>query len=317
MTDTIERYREARRATGTGDGGTNRSLSRLRAVYNWAVRVGYVETTPFKRGTEPVVRLSRETPRSRRLNADTNEEAALLAACGPHLRAVAEAALETGMRRGEISSLQWAQIEGLQVDGSAISWAPRAELVLLSSKTKTRRERRIPISFRLKGILEMRRFDPLGEPVPMSGFVFGNEIGQRVQSTKRAWHTAVLKAYGYEPSYTKTMNLSPESRKVLAEINLHFHDLRREAGSRWLEGEVPLHRIRDWLGHTSISQTSTYLAGTMKTQHDAMRQFDARRAPLQPLATDVGTGGQRRPQLDTRRERTPNENTVGHEAPTM
>ncbi len=61
----------------------------------------------------------------------------------------------------------------------------------------------------------------------------------------------------------------------------------------------PLSRFRGPL-LTSISQTSTYLAGTMKTQHDAMRQFDARRAPLQPLATDVGTGGQRRPQLDTK-----------------
>ena len=32
---------------------------------------------------------------------------------------------------------------------------------------------------------------------------------------------------------------------------------------------MPLHTIRDWLGHTNIAQTSTYLAGTAKTQHDA------------------------------------------------
>ncbi len=210
--------------TGTGGGGTNRSLSRLRALYNWGIRVGYVGSTPFKRGTEPVVRLSRETPRSRRLNADTNEEAALLATCEPHLRAVVEAALETAMRRGEILSLQWTQVEGLRVNGPALTWAPRAEIVLTSSKTKTRRERRIPISSRLRAILELRRFDPVGEPVPMSGFVFGNEIGQRVQSTKRAWNTAVLKAHGRGVSYTKTMNLSPESRRALAEIDLHFHD---------------------------------------------------------------------------------------------
>ena len=113
------------------------------------------------------------------------------------------------------------------------------------------------------------------------------------------------------------MNLSPESRRAIAEIDLHFHDLRREAGSRWLEGGVPLHTIRDWLGHTSIAQTSTYLAGTMKTQHDAMRQFEERRAALQPFATDVKTGGQRRPQSDPRRERTPNKNKVGHEAAVM
>ena len=121
VTDTVERYREARRATGTGVGGTNRSLGRLRALYNWAARVGYVETTPFKRGTEPVVRLSREMPRSRRLNADVDEEALLLTACRSHLRAVVEAALETGMRLGEIL-----RSSGLRSKGCRCCTAPRS-----------------------------------------------------------------------------------------------------------------------------------------------------------------------------------------------
>ena len=96
-------------------------------------------------------------------------------------------------------------------------------------------------------------------------------------------------------------SLSAASRAALATSDLHFRDLRREAGSRWLEGGVPLHAIRDWLGYTSIAQTSTYLAGTMKTKHDAMRQFEERRAALQPFATDVRTGGQRQSQSDTKR----------------
>ena len=314
VTDTIERYRQARRETGTGVGGTNRSLSRLRALYNWAVRVGYVEATPFKRGTEAVIKLSRETPRSRRLSVDADEEARLMAAAGPQLRAVIEAALETGLRRGELSSLQWTQVEGLTVHGAMFTWAPRAELVLPWPKTKSRRDRRIPISLRLKAILEMRRFDPAGAPLPLDSYVFGNEVGKRVKSHKRAWQTAVLKAHGYEPTYTKTLNLTAASRAALATIDLHFHDLRREAGSRWLEGGVPLHTVRDWLGHTSIAQTSIYLAGTMKTQHDAMRQFEERRAKLQQLATDVSTGGQKRPQPAVGLERKPNKTAVGRGA---
>ena len=317
VTDTVERYREARRARGTGIGGTNRSLSRLRALYNWAIRVGYVDHTPFKRGTEPVVRLARETPRSRRLNADIDEEATLLAACGPRLRAVVETALETGMRRGEILSLRWTYIKGMHVDGSTVTWAPRAELVLPWTKTKTRRDRSIPISSRLKGILEWRGFDPAGQPMPATSYVFGNEIGQRVKSVSRAWHTAVLKAHGYEPSYTPAMNLTVASRAALALIDLHFHDLRREAGSRWLEGGVPLHTVRDWLGHTSIAQTSTYLASTMKTQHDAMQRYEDRRAALQPCATDVGTGGRKSPPSAVERERTSNKTAVGREPAIM
>ncbi|MCX6544433.1 MAG: tyrosine-type recombinase/integrase [Acidobacteria bacterium] len=180
--------------------------------------------------------------------------------------------------------------------------------MLTAAKTKTRRDRRIPISSRLKAILEMRVFDPNGQPFPADKYVFGNVVGQKLLSIKRAWMTAVLKANGVEATYNDVANLSPESRAAFAKINLHVHDLRREAGSRWLEGGVPLHTVRDWLGHTSIAQTSTYLSGTQQTQHDAMKAFDAR---LQPLATGAGSGDHNRSQSDQGAIETTNEIAVG------
>jgi hypothetical protein len=45
---------------------------------------------------------------------------------------------------------------------------------------------------------------------------------------------------------------------------LHFHDLRREFGSRVLESGSSLVEARDMLGHANISQTSTYLNSTAK-----------------------------------------------------
>ena len=75
------------------------------------------------------------------------------------------------MRRGEILSLRWTQIKGMHVDGSTVTWAARAELVLPWTKTKTRRDRSIPISSRLKGILVLRGFDPAGQPMPATSYV--------------------------------------------------------------------------------------------------------------------------------------------------
>ena len=102
--------------------------------------------------------------------------------CQPHLRSVITAALETGMQDGEISSLQWTQVEELTVTGSTVTWAAQASLMLPFGRTKTRRLCRIPISSRLKAILEMRRFDPAGHPFSMDRYVFGNEIGAQVES---------------------------------------------------------------------------------------------------------------------------------------
>ena len=100
----------------------------------------------------------------------------------------------------------------------------------------------------------MRRYDPEGEELPATAYIFGNELGEQLKSVKTAWRLACKRA-------------------KLAD--LHFHDLRREAGSRWLEGGVPLQTVRDWLGHTNISQTSTYLESTLQGQHEAMRRFEA------------------------------------------
>lgn len=185
------------------------------------------------------------------------------------------------------------------------------------TKTKTRRDRRIPISSRLKGIVELRCLDPDGKPHAGDRYVFGNEIGQQVADVKRAWMTAVLKAHGHKPTFTETANLSAESRETFDAIDLHLHDLRREAGSRWLEGGVPLHTIRDWLGHTSIAQTSTYLAGTIQTQHDAMRAFEEGIGRLQRIATGSKTGGRKRESSTGRPDRKPNKTAVDHEPAIM
>lgn len=243
---------------------TNRDLGLLRAMFNWAIRVDYVDTTPFKKSTETVVKQTKETARRRRLEGDEGER--LLKACDPlllnpktkaplfpqppaRLRPIVEAALETGCRRGELLSLQWWQVKDLD------DVSPRLDLP--ASKTKTARDRVVPISGRLKAILEMRRNDPAGEPHGPQAYVFGDEIGRRTRSIKTAWRLTCRRA------------------KI---VDLHFHDLRREAGSRWLDGGVPLQVVRDWLGHTNISQTSTYLDSTLTGQHEAMRRFEGARA---------------------------------------
>lgn len=106
-------------------------------------------------------------------------------------------------------------------------------------------------------------------------------------SLKRpANQTAVLKAHGHSPiwvwkkgnSRKGTGKLSPQSRAIYRQIDLHFHDLRHEAGSRLLEAGWPLHEVQQMLGHASIQQTSTYLNATLRGLHRSMRASDQARA---------------------------------------
>jgi integrase len=278
-TDAIEPFRDIRKASGTT--GTNRNLGTLQAAFSWAAskKRRLVDESPFSDGDKPAVERFEERARTRRLQG--NECERLLTACGDHLRGVVECALETGMRRGEILSLQWSQVK----------FEPKAQIVLPAWKTKTDRDRTIPMSSRLGAILEMRRQDPEGERHPPEAYVFGTATGEPILGFKRAWQTAVLKAHGHKATYVKGANLSPESRAELRRIDLHFHDLRREAGSRWLDGAVPLHQVQAWLGHTNVAQTSTYLAVRDDGGDAAMARFEAVRAAQAQPKTSAGDRG--------------------------
>jgi integrase len=129
----------------------------------------------------------------------------------------------------------------------------------------------------LAAILSMRRHAPDGKELPPSAYVFGNAVGERIGSVKKAWQTAVLKAHGHTPQWVKGRNnqLTPESLAFYCAINLHFHDLRREFGSRVLESGSSLVEARDLLGHANISQTSTYLQSTAKSLGLAIERKEA------------------------------------------
>jgi integrase-like protein len=132
-----------------------------------------------------------------------------------------------------------------------------------------------------------RQTDPAGETFGPEKFVFGDAVGNQVGDIKRAWETCVLKAHGHKASYTKTNALSEASRQAHEAIDLTFHDLRHETGSRLLEAGWPLHNVSHMLGHANIAQTSTYLNATKVGLQDAMRRLDASRC--NPVAKQAET----------------------------
>ena len=254
-TDDIEAFRDARKAAGRSAVTVNHDLKLLRKMFNWGIRKGYVERTPFKIGTEPAITLEKEIPRSRRFETDEDEQR-LLNAANPQLRAVIIAILDTACRPGEILSLQWKDVN-----------PERRELTIRAVKAKTRTARMIPISSRLAAVLEMRRLDPAGKPFSPDAYPFGNAVGEESTSVRTAWENA---------------------RDAAGLPGFQLRDLRHEAGSRFDEAGVPVNHVSKLLGHASLATTTRYLNTTRRELHRVMDQFEAHRA--ENLAQTLHTG---------------------------
>jgi integrase len=198
----------------------NRTIEILRHMMNWAVGREYIDRTPFRRGTETLVRKLREdNQRRRRISGD--EEAQLLAAAPPLLRSMIIAALDTGMRQGEMLALRFKDIDLV-----------RGLITLRGETTKSRRTRLVPIpTTRLRAVLEWLRLEADGTKKPDDALVFSDETGEPLGRFRTAWVTTVLKAHGIKPEW-KSYNWTALTVECLAEfrgINLRWHDLRHHA----------------------------------------------------------------------------------------
>ena len=227
----------------------NRTIEILRHMMNWAVGREYIDRTPFRRGTETLIRKLREdNQRRRRISED--EEAGLLTIAPPFLRSMIIAALDTGMRRGEMLTLRFKDIDFV-----------RGLITLRGETTKSRKTRLVPIpTARLRAVLEWLRLEADGTRKPDDALVFSDETGEPLGRFRTAWVTTVLKAHGIKPEW-KSYNWTALTAECLAEfrrINLRWHDLRHEYASRLVEKNVPLAQVRDLLGHASITTTERY-----------------------------------------------------------
>jgi integrase len=257
------------------------------AMFRWAVRKGYLPRDPIADSETIRHQSERGARRSRRLAPDVTDQAGkvqregeerrLLAAASPWLQRLIVGALETAMRRGELLNLRWQDVD-----------LTRGELKVRAETSKSRRTRILPISSRLAAVLEMASTDPAGHEFGPLGFVFGDAVGRKIDAPKKSWETAVLKAHGHAPEWIGS-RLSPASRARLRAIDLHFHDLRHEAGSRFIEAGWPVHHVQEMLGHADLKQTSTYLNVTLDGLKASMRRFDEAGAGCKPVANRAVT----------------------------
>lgn len=192
----------------------NRELATLRNIFNLAKR-----DKKFY-GDNPVSiagLLSEDNQRDRVLTPD--EEERLMTVGADHLKSILLTALNTGMRKGEILSLTWDNVDFDNI-----------LFIINASNNKSKKLKRIPInSYLKKMLLELKLRNQA-----ISEYVFLGDDDKPIKDIKTAFKNACRRA----------------------EIQgLRFHDLRHTAGTRMLESGVNIVAISEILGHSSIELT--------------------------------------------------------------
>lgn len=248
----VEGFYAARRAQATKDGKSqawvNRPVSQLRTILNWAVKRGYLAADAC-----PEFEIdSEDYSRWRRVSAD--EERRLFDQADPTLRALLVLALDAGVRRGEMLALRVGDVD---LEASVIR--------LRGTTTKDAETRDLPIlTGRLRDVLAWLRESAPGVPRPALAPLVLDASGGALVDFRYHWARCRLLAYGFEPKYTITAGLTGECRAQIAQIDLHWHDLRHEFACRLDDRGVALGKIQRLLGHASISTTERYLRRGLK-----------------------------------------------------
>jgi integrase len=233
----IEKYILHRTAAGSSKSTINRELACLKTMFGKAVEWGKVEKSPAAK-----VKKFRE-PNARERILSPEEARRLIESADPGIRPVLIIALNTGMRRGEILSLKWADLDF-------------TKSFILISDSKSGRSRKIFMNALLYDTLKAL-------PKGSSEYVFFNaETEAHVKDVKTAFKTACRRA-----------KKDPNDEKDPGIVGLRFHDLRHTAATRMIEAGVDLVTVSKILGHASIQMTMRYAHPTPETMRRAVEKL--------------------------------------------
>lgn len=267
----------ARRAKGrprpVAANTVNRDLAPLRAAFARAVQWGWLEANPLER-FQP----ARVDRRARVRFLDDEEEQRLRAAleareqqqraararhnawrrarrrrAAPsldgvpytdHLRPMVLLSLHTGLRRGELFSLEWRDV----------SFA-REQLTVRGETAKTGTTRHIPLNAEA---LEVLRAWHAQDRRRRAGLVFVSPRGGRFDNVNKAWG-AVLR----------------EARIT----GFRWHDLRHTFASRLVMAGAGIETVRELLGHSTLAMTLRYAHLAPAHKRDAVALLVRPRSP--------------------------------------
>ncbi len=215
-TKLVDQFVTKRLEQGNKPATVNRIMATLKHMFTKAVEWEMVEEEALKR----IRRVKQQKENNKRLRFLSKEECQTLIDCAePHLKPILVTALNTGMRKTEILTLTWDNVD------------LKHNFILLNM-TKNDERREIPIDKTLRETLTglTRRLD-----IPY--LFFDPVTSKRLLDVKTSFKTACRRA------------------RIK---NFRFHDLRHTFASHLVMAGVDIMTVKELLGHKSLNMTLRY-----------------------------------------------------------
>jgi len=269
--DQVDRYIERRLAENSAPSSINRVTQLLGQAFSLAVRQKRLSGAPF-------IRHLSESGNVRQGFFGESEFQQVVENLPEYLKDFARFAYLTGMRKGEIASLRWEDI-----DGDVIR--------LRAENAKNGEARSVPIEGDLRDLIERRRIARQvrkeGSTVTLSGWLFHRD-GEPVANFRKAWATAcVMAGLGrfvcrqcggdVDAAYKCALCAQEWTREDLKYKGRIFHDFRRTAVRDMVRAGVPETVAMSISGHKTRSMFDRYNIHDERDQREAMRATQAYR----------------------------------------
>ncbi len=217
---TIEDYLTRRRDAGISPATANRELCRLKNMFRKAVEWGYLEQNPAEG-----IKQSPEKLREASF-LEKEEVPRLISACDDRIRPLIVAAVNTGMRWGELMALEWQDIDN-----------KRGHIIVRDPKNSEARH--VPMNSAVISALEDHRKRQTRKSGRIQSVVFSNP------------RTG-------EPWVDIRVPLRKALKKAGLDTSFGFHGLRHTAASHMVMAGVDLRIVGRILGHKSAQITLRY-----------------------------------------------------------
>lgn len=267
----VERLKAARLKAGIMPATVNRDLDRIRGALSRAVEWGMIDAHPMKsvkraKGADNSrVRYLSKDEEKRLRKAITDREAARRKARASgnawneqrgfeprpvwpedgftdHLAPMVLVALNTGLRRGELFGLRWADVN-----------LAGKRLTVAAHNAKSRKARHVPLNAEAYDALSRWRKQSAND------LVFAGVGGGRMTNVNKAWDGLVTDA------------------KL---EDFRFHDLRHDFASKLVMAGVDLNTVRELLGHADLTMTLRYAHLAPQRLADVVSILDKQRVSV-------------------------------------